>query len=62
MLLFPRHSECQTQDFLGFGHGLFVHSPACDRVLLSTYVLGGGGANCKGCSIWSVLTKRVTVI
>ena len=43
MLLFPRHSECQTQDFLGFGHGLFVHSPACDRVLLSTYVLGGGG-------------------
>ena len=34
MLLFPRHSECQAQDFLGFGHGLFVHSPGCDRVLL----------------------------
>ena len=38
MLLFPRHSECQTQDFLGFGHGLFVHSLGCDRVLLSSII------------------------
>ena len=36
-LLFPRHCDCQTQAFLGsVGHGLFVHSPGCDRVLLST--------------------------
>ena len=42
MPLFPRHSECQTQDFLGFGHGLFVQSPGCDRVLLSTSRGGGG--------------------
>ena len=61
MLLFPRHSECQAQDFLGFGHGLFVHSPGCDRVLL-LMSWGGEGANCKGGSVWSVLTKRVTVI
>ena len=45
MLLFPRHSECQTQDFLGFGHGLFVHSPGCDRVLLS--MSWGGGPIAK---------------
>ena len=43
MLLFPTHSECQTQAFLGFGHGLFVHSPGCDRVLLWTSRGGGGG-------------------
>ena len=43
MLLFPTHSECQTQAFLGFGHGLFVYSPGCDRVLLSTSRGGGGG-------------------
>ena len=43
MLLFPAHSECQTQAFLGFGHGLFVYSPGCDRVLLSTSRGGGGG-------------------
>ena len=41
MLLFPAHSECQTQAFLGFGHGLFVYSPGCDRVLLSTSRGGG---------------------
>ena len=43
MLLFSTHSECQTQAFLGFGHGLFVYSPGCDRVLLSTSRGGGGG-------------------
>ena len=42
MLLFPRHSECQTQDFLGFGHGLFVHSLGyCRRPR------GGGGQIAK---------------
>ena len=35
MLLFPTHSECQTQAFLGFGHGLFVHSP--DRDVMEYY-------------------------
>ena len=44
MLLFPRHSDCQTQAFLGFGHGLFVHSLGRDRVLLSTSRGAGGGA------------------
>ena len=44
MLLFRTHSECQTQAFLGFGHGLFVYSPGCDRVLLWTSRGGGGGA------------------
>ena len=48
MLLFPRHSECQTQDFLGFGHGLFVHSPGCDRVLLS---MGGGGGGAPSAKV-----------
>ena len=55
MLLFPTHSECQTQAFLGFGHGLFFYSPGCDRVLLSTSRGGGGGEGQigKGGSVWS---------
>ena len=35
MFLLPTHSECQTQAFLGFGHGLFVHSP--DRDVIEYY-------------------------
>ena len=32
MLLLPTQSECQTQAFLGFGHGLFVHSSDQDVI------------------------------
>ena len=42
-MLLSRHSDCQSQAFLGFGHGLFVHSAGCDRVLLWTSRWGGGG-------------------
>ena len=65
MLLLPTHSECQTQAFLGFGHGLFVHSS--DQDVIEYYYRrpaggGGGGSNWKGGSVWSVRPDRVLFI
>ena len=64
MLLLPTHSECQTQAFLGFGHGLFVHSS--DQDVIEYYYRrpewGGGGANWKGGSVWSVRPDHVLFI
>ena len=42
MLLLPTDSGCQTQAFLGFVHGLFVHSP--DRDVIEYYYRRPGGS------------------
>ena len=62
MLLFPRHRECQMQDFLGLVMVFLFIAWDVIEYYCRRPVGGGGGSNCKGGSIWSVRPDRVLFI